>query len=464
MKKSLILVVVVISMIFISFSSVIAANIEVSKKIVSDVVVSELNEPAIFNFSITNRGSNDNFEIYSLVGVDFTPRGTFNIPGGETKEIEARAYPEEQLKYRTGLVNFIYKIKGQGSEIYSDTLTINVVNFKDAVGIGSENMKVGDSKAKILVKNNFNFNFPEINAKFSSAFFKDFEETFSLGPLESKEITVSLDKSKVLGLNAGQYLLSAEMKTGDAKEEFTGTIKFVEKSGLVVSERNSGIVFRENVIEKTNEGNIPTLSEISIKKDIFSRLFTQFNSEPTSINRKGLMVYYSWSDELKPGDSLTVKANTNYLYPLLLIAVIVLLAYLVFIYTSSALIVRKKVGFVKAKGGEFALKISISVSSRKFVEKVAITDRFPGIVKIYERFGAFPPDKVDQLNRRLIWNIESLQPGEERIFSYIVYSKVGIVGKFELPPTVAVYEKDGKICETRSNKAFFMNETRQREE
>ncbi|MFH1710756.1 MAG: hypothetical protein ABH840_00425 [Nanoarchaeota archaeon] len=464
MKKSFIFGFIVILMIFISLASVIAANIDVSKKVVSDVVISELDEPAFFNFTITNRGGNDNFEIYSLVGADFTPRGTFNIPGGGTSEIEARVYPEDQLKYRIGLVSFTYNIKGQGAEIYTDTLTLNVVNFKDAISIGTENIKVGDIEAKVIVKNNFNFNFPELKAKFSSAFFKDFEETFSLKPLESKEIVVSLDKSKVLGLSAGQYLLSAEIEAGETKEEFTGGIKFVEKSGLVVSEKSSGIVFRENIIEKSNEGNIPTLSEITIKKDIFSRLFTQFNSEPTSVIRKGLVVYYSWSEQLKPGDSLIVKSNTNYLYPLLIIAVIIILAYLVFLYTFSPLILRKKVGFVKAKGGEFALKISISVSSRKFVEKISIADRFPGIVKIYEKFGAFHPDKVDHINRRLVWNIESLQPGEERILSYIVYSKVGVVGKFELPPTVAVYEKDGKIREARSNKAFFMNEPRKRED
>jgi len=464
MKKSLVFGFLAIFIISISIACALAANIDVSKKIVSDVVISELNEPAIFNFSITNRGSNDNFEIYSLVGVDFTPRGTFNIPSGETREIEARAYLEDQLKYRAGLVNFDYKIKGQGSEIYTDTLTINVVNFKDAISIGSENVEVGDNEVKIIVKNNFNFYFPELKAKFSSPFFKDFEQTFSLLPLESKEIKASADKAKVLGLSAGKYLISGEIEAGGVKEDFTGTINFVEKSGLVVSEKNSGIIFRENLIEKTNEGNIPTLSEINVKKDIISRLFTQFNPEPTQVYRKGLMVYYSWNKELKPGDSLAVKVNTNYLYPLLIVAIIILLAYIVFIYTSSALVVRKKVGFVRAKGGEFALKVSIFVSSRKFVEKISIVDRFPGIVKIYERFGAFPPDRVDELNRRLTWNIESLQPGEERIFSYIVYSKVGVIGKFELPPTVAVYEKDGKISETRSNKAFFMNEPRQREE
>jgi len=46
--------------------------------------------------------------------------------------------------------------------------------------------------------------------------------------------------------------------------------------------------------------------------------------------------------------------------------------------------------------------------------------------------------------------------------SYIVYSKIGVLGKFALPPTTAIYEKEGKIKETESNKAYFMAEERKR--
>ncbi|NQU99666.1 MAG: hypothetical protein HQ538_02920 [Parcubacteria group bacterium] len=44
------------------------------------------------------------------------------------------------------------------------------------------------------------------------------------------------------------------------------------------------------------------------------------------------------------------------------------------------------------------------------------------------------------------------------MFNYIVYSKVGIVGKFILPNALAVFEEEGKIHETNSNKVFFMSD------
>ena len=48
--------------------------------------------------------------------------------------------------------------------------------------------------------------------------------------------------------------------------------------------------------------------------------------------------------------------------------------------------------------------------------------------------------------------------------SYIIYSKIGVVGKFSLPTAIAVYEKDGKIHEAESNRAYFVAEQRGREE
>jgi len=48
--------------------------------------------------------------------------------------------------------------------------------------------------------------------------------------------------------------------------------------------------------------------------------------------------------------------------------------------------------------------------------------------------------------------------------SYIIYSKVGILGKFALPVTTAVYEREGKIHEAESNRTFFIAEPRKKEE
>ena len=46
---------------------------------------------------------------------------------------------------------------------------------------------------------------------------------------------------------------------------------------------------------------------------------------------------------------------------------------------------------------------------------------------------------------------ENLNAGEERVLSYIMYSKLAIFGEFKLKPAKGIYEKDEKIYETKSN-------------
>jgi len=127
-------------------------------------------------------------------------------------------------------------------------------------------------------------------------------------------------------------------------------------------------------------------------------------------------------------------------------------------YSKTNLSLRKRVSFVRAKGGEFALKVSILVSARSHVERASVIDRLPPLMKVYEKFGHERPIRVDEKNRRIEWELGDLDQGETRALSYIVYSKVGVMGKFALPGATAIYEKDGKIHETNSNKAFFVTE------
>ena len=122
------------------------------------------------------------------------------------------------------------------------------------------------------------------------------------------------------------------------------------------------------------------------------------------------------------------------------------------------MVLRKRVHFVKAKGGEFALKVSVFVNAKHYVERVHIIDRLPPLVKLFDRFSGDTPTKVSEKERRVEWDFEKLEGGETRMLSYIIYSKIGVLGRFALPSTTAIYQRDGKIHESVSNRAFFVAE------
>ncbi len=452
-SKGVILLVALLTL--VSLAS--AINLEIEEKAINDVVIVELDTPALFSFTIKNLGQSDGFEIYSLVGVDIFPKSSFNLETGETKKINVKVIAGESVKKNPGYFTFVYKIKGANTGIQEERLTMKIVNLKDALQLSADNIDPESEQAIIHIENKENFNFENIEAEFSSVFFS-FSENFSLSSLEKKSFTQPLNREKLKALMAGPYILDASIKVNGVEETLGSTIKFLEQSGLSKTELKEGFFIIREEIEKKNEGNTAAVAEITMEKGIFSRLFTTLSIQPNKIERQGFKVLYTWQQELRPNESLKVVTRTNWLIPILVIIAIVALVILYQIYLTSDIILKKKINFVKTKGGEFALKVSVSVKAKRFVEKINVIDKLPPIVKLYERYGTIAPDRVDEKNRRIEWNIESLDEGEDRLLSYIVYSKIGVLGKFELPPSKAIYEKEGKIKETQSNRVFFISE------
>jgi len=91
-------------------------------------------------------------------------------------------------------------------------------------------------------------------------------------------------------------------------------------------------------------------------------------------------------------------------------------------------------------------------------------DKLPPLVKIYEKFTGEYPVRMDKTKKKIEWDFDHLEAGERRVLSYIIYSKVGILGKFALPETIAMFEKDGKLKQASSNKAYFLSRQRRKDD
>ncbi len=451
MKK--IFLVMIISILVLSLVSAVSLKVEPQSDNVAMIL--GLNQPAVFDLKITNLGSSDNFIFYNYFGSDTFPKGTVSFGTGETKTVQVGVYPRDDLK-QEGWMKFDIFIKGKSDET-SYPLMVDVIRLKDAFEVGAEEFKPDSNKITVYIKNKANFNFNNIIAKFQSPFF-NFDKAFSLKPMEKKSFEVSLNKEDFRDLMAGFYTLTVDVAVDNQKANVQGTIKFSEEDIVTSSENQYGVIINTNRITKTNEGNILSPTVTVIRKNIISRLFTSFNPEPDVVERKGLTVYYTWEKSLNPGEQLAITVKTNWLLPLLAVLLVIAIIILTKQFSRTNLTLKKRVSFVRAKGGEFALKVSVIVTARKFVERINVIDRLPPITKLHERFGGEMPKKVDTHNRRIEWYFDRLQEGESRVISYIIYSKVGVLGKFVLPNTTAIYEKEGEVHEAESNQAFFIAE------
>lgn len=431
------------------------AGLDIKKEVIMGDVIRELDEPAYIKLILTNTGESDTFEIYTLVGgMELLPRYNFPIESGKTEMLEVEIRTSKDVRKNYGDYKFLYNIRGVQAGVIEDTMTIKIVPFEEAVEITPLDINFGDTIAKIKIKNNADFWFRDFKIRFESVLFEH-ETEFALAPKGERIIEVPLGNLE--GKSAGSYILRVSFLRNDFVKRFDSDIKYLEKSSTDTTNRITGFFVIKKEIEKVNNGNVPSVVSIDADKNIISRMFTRFSENPDSVKREGFAVYYSWNEQLAPGEKLAVTLYTNWLYPfavLVFIAIVVFVLKLVFV---KDVVIEKKVAPVRTKGGEFALRITSRIKANKSVDKINVVDRLPPLVKLHDKFDS-PPDKIHENIRKLEWNIQGLVKGQEKIFSYIVYSDIAPMGKFELPSSLAIYEINGKIQESRSNKVFFLPE------
>lgn len=450
MKSKVLALIVFIALVHVVSAATFTATIT-EKNI---VILADTQEPARYIVTITNNGPTDNFEIYSLTGVEIKPEGPTRINAGETKLIEIEAYPSKKWRDQTrGFFLAEYEIYAPNGGLVKDKLKMKIMDLKELFEVSSQNILPGDTQVVVKIQNLENYTIGTMPVKIKSPFFET-TQTLSLQPYQSQSITIPIDSSMGRKVVAGIYSITVEGTYKDVQATMRGEIKYLEKEGLSVSESTEGIIVRKTSIEKKNEGNIPVTATVTKELDILSRLITSYAESPTSITKKGFYVTYVWNRDLQPSESLKVTTTTNYTLPLIILIIIVGIVVLVKFYNTHSLQLQKRVHAVKTKGGEFALKVSIHVKSRAAVKDITLTDRIPHAMKLYEKFG-IQPHKIHESSVQ--WTIPHLNTGEERVFSYIIYSKLSMVGNFELPVAVAGFTHNGKPESVHSNKTSVMS-------
>jgi len=436
-----------------------AFALKIEHKSFDETLIKELGDPAIIELKVTNIGNSGTFVFDNIPGFFVMETKNVFLRTDIPETIQLRVYAKSDIDYKKYYYTLQYNIKGPNNFSQSEELTIKVIELKSALEVWGSDIDPESSLTKIYIKNKENFNFIKIKAEFLSPFFK-IKEEFGLNAKEQKEFEVKLNQEDFKSVSAGYYTINTKIETEGEKADVEGKIKFKEKELVISEKKDYGFLIITNVISKKNEGNVAVPSDTTIKKNIITRLFTTFEPEPDVIEREGMKVIYSWNRNVNPGETLNIIIKTNWIFPFVLIILIV--AIVIFVKQSSGadLVVRKKVSFVKTKGGEFALKVSLFANAKKRVERINIIDKMPPLVKLHESFGIQRPSRIDEKNRRIEWDIDKLEKGEVRVFSYIVYSKLGVLGKFALPSARILYEVDGKIKEISSNMAFFVSEQR----
>jgi hypothetical protein len=449
---------VVLVCLFLLLVQFVTAEVTVAPQTETPLVFADSDFPTHYTLNVTNTGQTDNFEIYSFVGVTFKPDSGVNLKSGTSTLVDVDAYFSKSIKKNTrGLFLFEYDFYSPTNKATKHKLLAKIVDLPDVLIVTPQNFQPGDEVALVKVRNAENATFKDLQLVFSSKFFET-QKTISLKPYEEVVVSLPIDSAQAKSLLAGTYPVKVHSSYKDASGSKGYEIKYLEKGGLSVSQQTKGIIIKQTTTTKTNEGNVPVKAFVTERKNIFTRLLTNVDPRPENVTKSGLYVDYSWEKQLDPAQSLIVTTTTNYTLPFAIILVIVILVILVRIYTLTNLSLDKRVSMVRTRGGEFALKVTLHVKSRSNIENITLTDHVPHAMKLYDKFG-IRPDSIDESSRRVVWKIPRLNAGEGRVFSYVVYSKIRVVGNFELPLAHATYVKDGKHHNLWSNKTSFVSDT-----
>ena len=447
---------VLVLTVLLSTISVLAINLEVESTPISNSYLIETEDQAIFDLSIKNLEEDSMFEVYSLVGVNIT-HTPFNIGKDETEHVRIYLTPQDHLTKEPQSYIFEYKIRDSNNKIQAETLTLNIVDLESTFSIEADNISPKAERLILDIKNNLMKDFRNVEFKITSKFFEH-EETISFNREERKFIELGIDQEKLKTLDAGNYILNAQVRLEDNIANIESQIKFLETEGIETTENSEGTIIQRSETIKKNTGNIKKLVKITEEKNLLAYIFTTTNVAPTDVESDGFIRKYTWEKVLIPNEELKVVTRTNWLYPIIILLIIIIGISLIRKSIYDSLELTKKVSFIKTKGGEFALKVTIKAKAKKKLEKITIIDHIPGLVKLYPKFGVIAPDEIDMENKKLHWNLPQLNKDETRLFTYIIYSKIGVVGRFELPEARAVYEDDKGLKEATSNRSFYVNE------
>lgn len=217
--------------------------------------------------------------------------------------------------------------------------------------------------------------------------------------------------------------------------------------------RDSRFLIEKVRFIKSNEGNTEQEESFYYDANWFSKIFTTYGTEPTEKQSKALV----WAFTLEPGKTYEVDVQTDYRGLCLIILILILLGILGVYFFGKKIAIRKEVFKVKHESGLSELKIMLHVKNRGTeVRDMEIIDFLPKLIHpVKGNYSTLEPFKVQRgsLGLKLIWKLDRLRFGEERIITYRVGSSLNIIGSITLPRAVVKYHFGKRIIQVRSKKA-----------
>lgn len=313
-----------------------------------------------------------------------------------------------------------------------------------------------ESTIKIVLNNQNPINYTNLTIKIESNLFKD-EIYTPLGPKEEKIIKVT-KKLDDMVLPQEDRLVIAVFK--DERLIVSPIVKEFEVIGYstqVDSPREQSFLkIRKGVKVKSNDPRYK--GTIKVQTSPFKNLFLSTYPRAELVKENGRQ-YLVWNIELEKDRTMTVYTTENY-RPIVVIIALAIVAVVLYFVFRSPIVVRKGIANVLvSEGGVSEAKIVVRVKNRgaKQITNIEVMDNLPHIAHVEKELsiGSMQPHAVLQHPKKgliIKWTLEALEPGDERVLSYKMKSRLAILGEFNLPAATARCKVGDKVVISNSNR------------
>jgi len=384
--------------------------------------------------------SSDPLKDYTM-GIDVPARGTASTT--------LLLKPRENIGFGVHDVEIILTSKNT-NQMINDVVSVNVredminypTNIEMEIVMPDKLDPRKTSPIKVQLKNDNRKNIENLTLKLKSAFLEK-TAVVELEPEQSKSIDFSININKSV---------EPQKDTLDVELVYNGqTIKKVSKEYEISS---YGIFKTSSTTEKKflgslaaytffNDGNSKYTDNILIDTGFFQRLFTSTNpdTESTSANGK---YYLTREVTLGPNESLIINVRIDYKPILYLIILIIAIIVFYFVFRSPLIVAKEASDITINEGGINSLRAIIKLKNRssRIVRNIRVVDKMPKIA-VFERreSDTLQPSKLYPYSDGTVinWAIPKLDPGEVRIITYRLKTKLGVVGELRLKPVIVQY-------------------------
>lgn len=457
---------------------VFLVSISLASATVNDLVITHTGDGkvapgaiATFKVSIFNSGNDrlvldigkDPFSTLSSSWYEYISiePNRIELNGIETKEVEVnvkfkRTVPTD-ASYST-FITFVPIGKQNGVEYPFIMRVVPPEELLDIEFDVPERVKPGkELEVAVTLKNKLNILLSELEVYAASEIFEE-TKALKLLPLQERE---EIFKIKIPeGAKPASYTMNLRVyfdKQLAAKKSVDFTISTVSD---ISTKEDTGKGFLKwwVTVTKSNVGNKAADDTYALPLTTFQRMFASYEPEPTT-GVSGAQ----WDFTVNPNSEYVIKAVVNYRSLFWVIIVLASFAIFTYLVLARGVTIKKEVLMLHTNHegmSELRIKLHIHNRSTKPLKDSALIEVLPHHIHPKMHFSTLQPDKIEkgESGIRLLWSIPEIAKHEERLVSYTIETKMGVLGKIVLPPSMLRYKTvSGKITSIRSNRLEFIS-------